>query len=427
MTDIITAIENGIYDSELGRLYTDTEAARSRYAKAAREFGETFDALPECFFSAPGRTEICGNHLDHQHGCVIAAAVDIDIIAAVAPRNDGLIRIRSGNYTVFKVSLRDLSPREHERGRSAALVRGVAAGLAQDGVILRGFDAYMTSDIPPGSGVSSSAAFEVLVGNIMASLAENAGQVDPVRIAQIGQFAENEYFGKPSGLMDQMACSVGSILYIDFKDPSAPEYEKIDTDLAELGLSLCLVNSGGSHADLTDDYADILNDMTEAASAFGGRVLRDVDRKTLIAVADELRGKLTGRELDRARHFFDEMDRVEECRSALKNKDTDQFLRCISGSGDSSERLLKNIYSPSHPEERQLEQALIHSKAVIGAWTDSRQSGATRVHGGGFAGTLQAFVPTELAKDYREHMEETTGSSSVMVLNIRHAGGVKVF
>lgn len=393
------------------------------------KFEEIFNREPEIYASAPGRTEICGNHLDHQHGCVIAAAVDIEVIAAAAPRADDMVRIKSEGYDPFELSLGDLAPHEDEKGTSKALVRGVAAGLAGCGMQLHGFDAFVTSDIPAGSGVSSSAAFEVLVGNIFAELSGNRRSTDAVQIARIGQFAENEYFGKPSGLMDQMACSLGGILYIDFKDPENPVIERLAADIDGWDLSLCIVNTGGSHADLTDDYGAVRREMSEAADFFGRDVLREVEKDAFFAAlqnddqSGEMRSRLSDRALLRAMHFYSEMDRVEEARTALKTGACDAFLRCIRNSGDSSFKYLQNIYSPAHPEEQGIAMALRLSEEIFKGFGSDEKRCAARVHGGGFAGTIQTFVPNRLAEIYKEKMERIFGQGAVIIMSIMDKGG----
>ena len=397
----------------------NVSAQAERYASAASEFETMFGRKPERFFSAPGRTEVGGNHTDHNCGCVLAAGVSLDVIAAVVPTDDGIIRIKSKGFPMDTVDTADLDIKDDEDNTSAALIRGVAAGMKKRGYKLGGFMAFTTSNVLKGSGLSSSAAFEVLVGTIISGL-YNEFRASPVEIAQVSQFAENIYFGKPSGLMDQMASSVGSFITIDFGDTSKPVIEAIDFDFAASGHRLCIVDTKGSHADLTPDYAAIPTEMKAVAQYFGKEVLRQVDRAEVTANIPELREKLGDRAVLRAMHFFAENQRVRKQADALKAHDFKRFLALINESGNSSYKYLQNIYAPSHPEQQGLSLALFIASDVL------QGDGACRVHGGGFAGTIQAFVPEEKLAYFKRRMETVFGKGSCYVLSIRPFGGTEV-
>lgn len=394
-------------------------AQAERYAAAAAEFESMFGKKPERFFSAPGRTEVGGNHTDHNNGCVLAAGVSLDVIAAVVPVDDGIIRIKSQGFPMDTVDSSDLDIKDDEDNSSAALIRGVVAGLKKRGYKVGGFSAYTTSNVLKGSGLSSSAAFEVLVGTILNGL-YNDFKVSPVEIAQISQFAENIYFGKPSGLMDQMASSVGSFITIDFKDPINPIIEAIDFDFAASGHSLCIVDTKGNHADLTPEYAAIPGEMRSVAQYFGKEVLREVDRAEVIANIPELRKELGDRAVLRALHFFGDNERVAKEAAALKSHDFSRFLKFVNESGDSSYKYLQNICATGQTNEQGLALALFIANDVL------RGEGACRVHGGGFAGTIQAFVPDDRLGLFRRRMENVFGKGSCYVLSIRPFGGTEV-
>ncbi|MEG0853611.1 MAG: galactokinase family protein, partial [Angelakisella sp.] len=381
-------LQAGDFNVQLNHLYGGGAGVQSqRYIGAVEQQLKTFgEGKGIALFSAPGRSEVGGNHTDHQHGRVLAAAVTMDMLAAVSPTDENEIRILSEGYPLCTVSLASLSPVKDEENSSAALIRGVAAGFVERGYRVGGFDATMSSQVPKGSGLSSSAAYEVLLGTILSYLYNN-GEVSPVEIAQIGQYAENKYFGKPCGLMDQTASSVGGFVAIDFADPTAPVVQQIDCDLASLGYTICIVNAGGSHANLTPEYAAIPAEMKAVAAFFGKEVLREVDADVFMEKLPELRRQVPDRALLRAIHFFDENDRARAQAIALQNKDTERFLTLIRQSGESSEKLLQNIYPATGGEERSVSLALVLSQHLL------HQKGAWRVHGGGFAGTIQAFVP----------------------------------
>ena len=370
-------------------------------------------------FSAPGRTEIAGNHTDHQHGCVLAAAVDLETVADVCLNGTDKIWIQSEGYPAFSIDIGDLSINDSEKNTTVALVRGVVAGFAQRNVQVQGFDAKIHSTVLPGSGLSSSAAFEVLIGTIINELF-NEGRISAEEIAMIGQYAENVYFGKPCGLMDQMASSVGSLVYIDFEDPKQPKVEKIDFDLAEAGYALCIIDSGADHADLTDEYAAIPNEMKQICSLFGKEVLRQIPEETFLAALPSLRGQVSDRAILRALHIYRENERVAQQAEALKTQDVDTFLKLIKESGDSSWKYLQNITPAGAIKHQEVAVALALCDTYL------RGQGAYRVHGGGFAGTVQAFVPIEMLEYFKTSVEAVLGENSCHVLNIRQQGGIRV-
>ena len=370
-------------------------------------------------FSAPGRTEIAGNHTDHQHGCVLAAAVNLETVADVCLNGSNMIRVQSKGYPAFEVSLDDLSVREEEKNTTAALIRGVASCFAEKGAKLEGFDAIVSSTVLPGSGLSSSAAFEVLFGTILNELFFNQ-KLSAIEIAQIGQYAENVYFGKPCGLMDQMASSVGSLVFIDFEDPAQPKVEKISFDLSEAGFALCIIDSGADHADLTDEYAAIPAEMKQVCSFFGKEVLRQIPEDEFFAALPKLRGTVSDRAILRAMHIYEENQRVMDQVHALKKQNVDLFLELIKESGRSSWMYLQNITPTGAVMHQEVAVALALCKKLLG------NKGAYRVHGGGFAGTVQAFVPVDLLPKFKAEIENVLGEGKCHVLSIRSEGGIRV-
>lgn len=370
-------------------------------------------------FSAPGRTEIGGNHTDHQHGCVLAAAVNLETMAEVTPNDSDCIRIQSDGYSPVLVELNDLSIHPDEVNTTAALVRGVAAAFARRGAKLKGFDAVVHSTVLPGSGLSSSAAFEVLIGTICNELFFE-GQLSAVEIAQIGQYAENVYFGKPSGLMDQMASSVGGMVYMDFADPQKPKIEQIQVDLQEMGYALCIVDSGADHANLTDEYAAIPAELSKLCAFFGKQYLRDVCEVEFLKALPKLRKVVSDRAVLRAIHIFQENKRVVQQAKALKNGDMEAFLRLVNESGKSSWTYLQNITPTGAVERQEMGIALAMCDMLL------HGRGAYRVHGGGFAGTVQAFVPVTMLDDFVSDMNTVLGQGSCHVLRIRPQGGLRL-
>ena len=370
-------------------------------------------------YSAPGRTEICGNHTDHQHGCVLAAAVDLETTAEVRLNGTDTIRVQSEGYPAFQVDLNDLAVRTEELGTTPALVRGVAAAFRDYGAELKGFDAQIRSNVLPGSGLSSSAAFEVLFGTILNDLFfEN--KLTPVQIAQIGQYAENVYFGKPCGLMDQMASSVGGMVYIDFADSREPKVLKLDVDLAKYGYGICIIDSGADHADLTDEYAAIPRELSELCRCFGRDYLREIPKENFIKKIPELRDKVSDRAILRAFHIYQENDRVEHQVEALHWDDIDAFLELVNESGNSSWMYLQNITPTGAVDHQEMAVALALCKMLL------RGEGACRVHGGGFAGTIQAFVPLDRLTKFKQEIEKFLGTGSCHVLHIRSEGGIRI-
>lgn len=370
------------------------------------------------FFSAPGRTEISGNHTDHQHGCVLAAAVNLVTVAEVTLNHSGLIRVQSEGYPALEVELKDLSVHEEEKNTTASLIRGVAAAFSQRGAVLQGFDARVRSSVLPGSGLSSSAAFEVLIGTICNEMFFDK-KLSAVEIAQVGQYAENVYFGKPCGLMDQTASSVGGMVFIDFENPDCPVVERIDFDFAAAGHALCIIDSGADHADLTEEYAAIPGELKDVCAFFGKEVLRDIPEVDFFAALPELRHQVPDRAILRAIHFYQENSRVQRQAQALRDGDFDAFLRLVSESGRSSWMYLQNITPTGETEHQDVAVALALCDTLL------HGQGAFRVHGGGFAGTVQAFVPLEILDSFKEGIERVLGEGKCHVLSIRSEGGIR--
>ena len=379
-------------------------------------FRTTFRREAKYLFSAPGRTELSGNHTDHQLGKVLAGAVDLDTVAAVAPNGEAVIRVQSEGYPLCVIALDDLAVHPEENGTTAALIRGTAAGVAARGFTVPGFDACVTSRVLAGSGLSSSAAFEVLLGTILDHLA-GAG-LDALEIARIGQYAENVYFGKPCGLLDQAASSLGGVITIDFADEKAPQVERLELDLNAYGYALCIVDSGADHADLTDEYAAIPGELRAINAHFGKTHLREVPEEAFYAALPELRREAGDRAVLRAIHVYEENRRVTEQVAALKRGDFDRFLELVKASGRSSWMYLQNVIPAGYKAHQDLAVALALAEKLL----DGR--GACRVHGGGFAGTIQAFVPLDMLEHFRGGMDAVLGAGSCLVLSIRPAGGI---
>ena len=410
------------YDGIFAKIYKkeDLSAQKERYIRIAESFEQLFGSDREVgVFSAPGRTEVGGNHTDHNHGKVLAASVNLDAVAVAGINAENIVRVKSEGYKMDVVDLADMSVMPEERGKSASLVRGVCAGFRNRGYKIGGFDAATASDVLTGSGLSSSAAFEVLLGTILNNL-YNDGKVSAVEIAQIAQFAENEYFGKPCGLMDQMACSVGSFVQIDFNDPSVPVINKVDFDFGACGHTLCIVDTGGNHADLTDEYAAVRGEMEAVAAKFGKPVLRDVDYAEFRKNVPVIRESAGDRAVLRAMHFFEENIRVEKQAAALANGEFDAFKELIIDSGYSSYMYNQNVYTCKAPSDQPVSVALAICSRIL------KGSGAWRVHGGGFAGTIQAFVPENKLDEFKSEICAVFGEKSCYVLNIRPVGGLKV-
>ena len=403
-------------------LYRDIPAQTARYIGAIERFTELFGEREDvALFSVPGRSEISGNHTDHNHGCVLAGAIDRDIIAVAAKTDDGEIRLISEGYPEDRIKLSEMSdPASQPDFTSGALIAGMVDGFRKKGLPVGGFVAYTTTEVLKGSGISSSAAFEVMVGNILNHL-YGEGRCENAEIAKIAQYSENVWFGKPSGLMDQTACAVGGFVFIDFKDPKSPVIEPIPFSLSDAGYDLMIVNTGGNHADLNADYASIPAEMKSVAAYFGQATLRGITESQLIENAPILRRTVGDRALLRSLHFVRENQRVTAQAAALKKGDLSAFLDGVNASGRSSFMYLQNVYTNLNVAEQGLSLAL--------AVTDGLLAGkgcAFRVHGGGFAGTIQAFVKRELSEGYVEVLDSVFGAGSVMRLSIRPRGAVKI-
>jgi galactokinase len=425
---LLTALREGRHDQSLAALYAldgtqeSLDLARDRACRVVRSLMDTFSPAGDAsaaLFSGPGRTEIGGNHTDHQHGRVLCASVDMDMLACAVPNQTQLIRIQSEGYPALEVSLDSLEVREEEKNTSAALVRGVAAKVKELGFTLAGFDAYITSTVLSGSGLSSSAAYEVLVGNILNYFC-CGGALDPIQIAKNGQYAENIYFGKLSGLMDQMGSSVGGAVAIDFGDPADPVVEPIRYDFSQSGHALCIVDTCSSHGDLTEDYSDVTREMNAVASHFGRQHLRSVPEADFRAALPALRQAYGDRAVLRSLHFYDDDRRAAQEAQALRDGDFSRFLALVNASGLSSALHLQNTWSIADPKQQAIPVVLaIGSELLEG-------TGAIRVHGGGFAGTIQAWVPNERLAAFKAGMEALLDQGKCHVLHIRPQGGCVV-
>ncbi len=377
-------------------------------------FGRTDEIA---LFSAPGRTELGGNHTDHQHGNVLAASVNLDIVCCAAPNHSSVVRIQSEGYPLDEIDLTDLTPHPEEINKTAALIRGVAAAAHKRGFEIKGFDAYMTSNVLSGSGLSSSAAYETMIGVIMNHFfCDNT--LTAVDIAKIGQYAENIYFGKPCGLMDQMASSVGGIVAIDFENEAEPNVHRVSYDMNTSEHSLCIIDTGADHAELTGDYAAIPREMGEISGAFGKTVLREVEEAEFLRAMPSLRRQYGDRAVLRAMHFFAENRRAIAEKEALQKGNFERFRQLVRESGRSSAMYLQNVYTGINPEKQEMSIVLALAESILG------ERGAVRVHGGGFAGTIQAFVPNDLLTYFKDTIEAVLGKDMCHVLTIRPAGGI---
>ncbi len=415
-------ILDGDYDKTLKDIYvSDSEVAyeKDRYVKALNAFSEIFGEADVEIYSAPGRSEICGNHTDHQHGEVLATSISDDAIAVTAKTDEGKVMVLSEGYDMIEISLSELDKKESEEGTTAALIRGVLKNISDRGYNIGGFKSYITSNVLGGSGLSSSAAFETIIGSIISGL-YNDMKITPLEIAMIGQYAENVYFGKPCGLMDQAACSIGALCHIDFADSKNPKVERIDFDLDSHDYSLCITDTKGSHADLTPDYAAIPAEMKSIAAFFGKEFLNEINEEDVLSNLPALREKTSDRSVLRAIHYFEECKRVRAASKALKDNDMESFLSNIKASGESSFKYLQNVY-PNHDITNQnVSVALCVSDINLG------DNGVARVHGGGFAGTIQAFVKKSAVSGYKEAMDKLFGEGSCKILGIRKYGGIRV-
>ena len=421
-------IQEGVYDAAFSALYGSDPATlavqRERYSTLVDRFAEEYGADREVrLYSAPGRTEIGGNHTDHNNGVVMAAAVNLDVVAVVSPNEDNVVRVKSYGFDkIDDVDLSILTPQKREMEHSAGLIRGVAAGFVEAGGKVGGFDAYTTSDVLRGSGLSSSAAFEVCMGAIFRGEYNDNDmeKFSQVKIAQIGQYAENVFFGKPCGLMDQTACAVGSAITIDFKDPANPVVGTAKFDLATHNFALCISDTKGSHADLTDDYAAIRREMESVAEQFGKPVLREVDEQEFLKAIPSLRRKVGDRAVVRAIHFYNDCRRAADLCAAIRDDRFEEFLQLVIEGGHSSFEFNQNAYSIKNPQEQGVPLALAISQKVL------KGRGAWRLQGGGFAGTIQAFVPMDLLEEYRAAIDALFGEGSCHVLSVRNYGAVPV-
>lgn len=410
------------FSKRLADVYGEGEVdfQKERFLKLAECFEKDFEENADLrFFSAPGRTEVGGNHTDHNNGKVLAAAINLDAIAAVSPREDGIICVNSQGYSPITVDSGDLEIKDGEAGKSDALIRGICARFGQLGYKYGGFNASVTSSVLSGSGLSSSAAYEVLIGTIL-NYIYNDGKITSVEIAQISQYAENVYFKKPCGLMDQTACSVGGFVQIDFEDTEKPVINKVDFDIAKHGYNLCIIDTGGNHADLTGDYAAIRLEMNSVAEYFGKSVLRQVPESDVFDNMGEIRKKTGDRAVERAIHFYNENKRVERLADALSNGDFETFKETIIESGKSSYMYNQNCFTLSNPESQPVALALCLTEELL------KGKGAYRVHGGGFAGTIQAFVPIEETDGYVSAMKKVFGEDSCYILKVRSHGGCEI-
>ncbi|MDE6124240.1 MAG: galactokinase [Eubacterium sp.] len=421
--EYIEAISSGKMDDKLKAVYvldSAVEAQKTRYINTIKEFINIFGNDREIIItSAPGRTEVCGNHTDHNNGKVMAASINLDAIAVCAASDNNTVRVQSVGHAMNVVDIDKLLPDETEFGHSTAMVRGVIAKIEDMGYSIGGFDAVTTSDVMGGSGLSSSAAFEVLLGTTVSYLF-NDGKISAVDIAKIAQYSENVFFGKPCGLLDQMASSVGTFVTIDFKSTENPIIKKVEFDFSQSGHSLCIVDTGGNHSDLTDDYAAVRGEMESVAKAMGKNVLREIEFEAFKNAVPQLKGKVNDRALLRAYHFYGENERVEKAVEALESNDFEAFKEIIVESGRSSYMLNQNVFSPSNATEQKLSLALCITEDML------KGRGAYRVHGGGFAGTIQAFVPNEMLDEYKNAMESVFGLGNCHVLIIRPVGGTRV-
>lgn len=418
---LIQEFKSNKYDNKLIDIYVDQQMIpyqKQRYIRALESFIELYSDQEVSIFSAPGRSEICGNHTDHQRGRVLAAAINLDIIGIVA-KDEHHIKVVSDDYDINVIDIHDCQMKEEEKGSSESLIKGVVAKCQALGHHIGGFKGYFTSDVLIGSGLSSSAAFEVLIGTILSGL-YNEMKINPITIGQIGQYAENEYFGKPCGLMDQCASAVGSLIYIDFKDSKSPMVKKLDVDFSQYKHSLCIVDTKGSHADLTNDYAAIPAEMKSVAQVYNQQFLGDVDESKFYESIASIKETCDDRSILRAMHFFEENNRVLEAVDALQKNQFEDFKDIVLRSGNSSFKYLQNVYTNTSVKCQSVSLALALSEKIL------HHNGVSRVHGGGFAGTIQSFVADQYVETYKREIEKVTGVGTCHVLKIRKHGGIQV-
>ena len=417
-------IENGNFDSKFIELYDSgaVEIQKKRYISAIDNFASLFGGDRDVnIYSVSGRSELAGNHTDHNRGKVIAASINLDIIAVASKNGTNEINLKSEGFNKLSIDFTQYNePEEKHFGTSASLIAGMCKGFLENGHSIGGFDAYCTSNVLRGSGLSSSAAFEDMIGNIL-NHEFNDGEISNVEIAQLAQYSENVFFGKPCGLMDQVACAYGGIVSIDFEDTKNPKIEKIDFDLTKAGYNLCIVDTGGNHADLTDDYASVPADMKSVASLLGKSVLRECKKDDVIARASEIREKCGDRAFMRAIHFFNENERVDNMKTSLKSGDLKSYFDGVLASGKSSFCYLQNVYTTKNISEQGLSLALCLTDGFM-----QGKEGAFRVHGGGFAGTIQAYIRENDVAEYRALMDSVFGNGACLVLRVRADGAIRV-
>ena len=420
--ELIAKIESGDYNDTILDIYVDegkVEYQRQRYMDAINQYISAFGNDDVEIYSAPGRSEVGGNHTDHQHGEVLAASINLDAIAIVKPLDEAVVKIISKGYDMITVNLDNIGLMENEKETTLSLIKGVLYKMTEMGYKIGGFQAYITSDVLIGAGLSSSAAYETLIGTIISGL-YNDMKVSAIEIAMIGQYAENVYFGKPCGLMDQMACSVGNMVHVDFADINNPKVEKVTFDLNKYGYSLCITDTKGSHADLTADYAAVPEEMKKVAAFFGKEVLLGLTVDDILENIVKVREQVGDRGVLRALHFIRENERVQKEVSYLSDEDIEGFLKTVAASGNSSYKYLQNVYSNADVQHQNVSLALAISEDFLG------DNGVSRVHGGGFAGTIQAFVKNDIVIEYQKIMDKVFGQGACSVLKIRKYGGMKV-
>ena len=422
-TELLNSVRAGALDARLAEIYGSecVDAQRERYLGALDDFYSMYGEREVSLFSVPGRSELSGNHTDHNFGKVLAGSINLDIIAVASRTDDTVVRIKSRGFDEDCVDISTYTyPNEDDFFKSGALIAGMARAFRNNDLKTGGYVAYTTSNVFKGSGLSSSAAFEVMIGNIF-NYFYNDGVVDNVEIAKMAQYAENKFFGKPCGLMDQVACAVGGFVAIDFKEPNAPVIDKIDFDLSSEGYSLCIVNTGGNHADLNEDYASVPAEMKSVASYYGYAVLRQMNMDILLSDIKRLREEVGDRAILRAIHFFNENERVDAQKKALLDKDVKAFFEYVLKSGRSSFMYLQNVFTTKNVLEQGLSLALAITDNVLNG-----KGGAFRVHGGGFAGTIQAFVPNAIVEQYRDKIDAVFGDGACHILKIRPYGAIRV-
>ena len=417
VSELVKYIEEGKLDERLQDIYFEVNNQKERYVSLLKRFMDKYGDVEASIYSAPGRSEIGGNHTDHQHGKVLAGAINLDMLCVVSFTEDNVVELISEGFEIKPVDISDTSIHEDEKGTSESIIRGVVASFVSRGKKVSGFKGMMVSEVLGGSGLSSSAAFESLVGSIF-SYGLNEGSVDAIEIAKIGQYAENVYFGKPCGLMDQTACSVGGFVYIDFANE--PVVKPLSFDMSKTGYSLCIVDTKGSHADLTPEYGAIPSEMKEIARYFGKEYLNDINVDDFYASLKELHMLGNDRSLLRAYHFVNENARVVKQAEALENNDFEGFLKLVKESGNSSYKYLQNVYAVNDVHKQEVALGIALAEHLLG------DRGVVRVHGGGFAGTIQAYVRNEDVVTFKEAMNNLFGEGAVYTLSIRKHGGICV-